>query len=92
MAVRIACFLLMAFVTPYGWYTWVFAAGAIFLPYVAVVLANVGMDAHAPRAENPERALPAPAPRAAASSAMPPSTPGVIRISETPRKPEDRAP
>jgi hypothetical protein len=92
MAVRIACFLLMAFVTPYGWYTWVFAAGAIFLPYVAVVLANVGMDAHAPHAENPERALPAPAPRAAASSAMPPSTPGVIRISETPRKPEDRAP
>lgn len=42
MGIRTACFLLMALVTPYGWYTWVFAAGAIFLPYVAVVMANAG--------------------------------------------------
>ncbi len=42
MGIRIGCFLAMALVTPYGWWTFVFAAGAIFLPYVAVILANVG--------------------------------------------------
>jgi hypothetical protein len=42
MGIRVACFILMVVITPYGWYTWVFAAGAIFLPYIAVVIANVG--------------------------------------------------
>lgn len=41
MGVRIVCFGLMVLVTPYAWYTWVFAAGAIVIPYVAVVIANV---------------------------------------------------
>lgn len=40
MVIRIACFLLMLLVTPYGWYTWVFGAAAVFLPYIAVVYAN----------------------------------------------------
>lgn len=38
MAIRTACFVLMVVVD--GWLRWVFLAGAAFLPYVAVVLAN----------------------------------------------------
>lgn len=85
MGVRIACFILMVVITPYGWYTWVFAAGAIFLPYVAVVIANVGADSRR-EPERPERALPAPPPAAPTSDAPPPS---VLRIQET-RSPDDR--
>lgn len=59
MAVRIACFILMVVITPYGWYTWVFGAAAIVLPYIAVVLANVGQEARRNRREDPEPALPA---------------------------------
>ena len=81
MAIRIACFVLMVLITPYGWYTWVFAAGAVFLPYVAVVLANAGEDVRRPEVENPERALPA----ATAMSAPVMVDPGapVIRIQES---------
>lgn len=90
MGIRIGCFLAMAFVTPYGWYTWVFAAGAVFLPYIAVVIANVGEDTHGPDVINPERMLEAPVPPAAAPAATAPGTDDrVIRISETPpRKPD----
>lgn len=42
MSVRLVCFLL-AFVT-HGWVQWVCFAGAILLPYVAVVIANGGAD------------------------------------------------
>ena len=59
MAIRVACFVLMVVVQPYSWYTWLFAVGAIFLPYVAVVVANVAA-APAERAVPPERALEAP--------------------------------
>ncbi len=45
MSVRIVCLVLMLFVQ--GWWLAVCAAGAIILPYFAVVLANVGS---APRA------------------------------------------
>lgn len=38
MAIRTACFVL-AVVTD-GWLRWTLVAGAVFLPYVAVVLAN----------------------------------------------------
>jgi len=38
MAFRLACFLGMAFVD--GWLRWTLLAFAVFLPYVAVVLAN----------------------------------------------------
>lgn len=82
MGVRIACFVLMAVVQPYGWYTFVFAAGAIFLPYLAVIVANVGADAATVTAEAPERTIEA---RPAAAPAAPAPAPTVIRISETPR-------
>ena len=39
MTIRVACIFAMLFAK--GWWLAVFAAGAIFLPYVAVVLANV---------------------------------------------------
>ncbi|MFE7844745.1 DUF3099 domain-containing protein [Microbacterium sp. NPDC057407] len=80
MGVRILCFILMVVITPYGWYTWVLGAGAIFLPYFAVVLANVGEEARRNRREDPERALPA-APNAPLP--MPSASPTVIRIQET---------
>lgn len=38
MAIRTACFVSMIFVP--GPFRWVLLAGAIFLPYIAVVLAN----------------------------------------------------
>lgn len=57
MAVRVVCFVLMMAVTPYGWYTWLFAVGAIFLPYLAVVVANVGKGSQASNAVSPERQL-----------------------------------
>lgn len=80
MGIRIACFILMVVITPYGWYTWVFAAGAIVIPYIAVVLANVGSDvSRTAAAVNPERALPStPSPRPAPAEGSP-----VIRIEET---------
>ena len=79
MGVRVACFILMVVITPYDWYTWVFGAAAIFLPYIAVVSANVGQEARRNRREDPEPALPA-APTAPAT----PPTARVIRIEETP--------
>ena len=39
MTIRVLCIFAMLFAQ--GWWLVVFAAGAIFLPYVAVVLANV---------------------------------------------------
>ncbi len=41
MGIRLVCLILMLFAQ--GWWLFVFAAGAIALPYVAVVLANVGV-------------------------------------------------
>lgn len=77
MGIRIACFVLMVVIMPYGWYTAVFGLAAIFLPYVAVVLANVGEDVHEPEPEHPEYAVTEkPSPR-------PESTPTVIQVHET---------
>ena len=91
MGIRVACFVLMVVVQPYGWYTWIFGAGAIFLPYIAVVIANVGQDAKTPRAENPERALPA-APPATTEPAAPATEHPVLRITETrPESPDEAA-
>ena len=86
MGIRIACFILMVVITPYGWYTWVFGAAAIFLPYIAVVSANVGQEARRNRREDPEPALPA-APSSAATTDTP-----VIRIEETRALPSDQKP
>ncbi|MGL5866814.1 MAG: DUF3099 domain-containing protein [Dermatophilaceae bacterium] len=38
MSIRTVCFVLMVVVD--GWLRWVFAAGAVFLPFFAVVAAN----------------------------------------------------
>lgn len=42
MAIRTVCFLGAVFV--HGWLRWVMIAGAIVLPYVAVVMANHATD------------------------------------------------
>lgn len=55
MSVRMVCILLV-FVVP-GWGMWFFAIGAIVLPYIAVVLANVG-DGRAGGAVAPGPAAP----------------------------------
>ena len=86
MAVRILCFALMVLITPYGWYTWVFAAGAVFLPYVAVVIANVGQDLRDSDAVPPEQTLAASGP-ASPTGPVTDSGPTVIRIAETPPTP-----
>src|SRR6266508_1032160 len=39
MGIRTACFI-PAFVVGPGWFRWVLIAGAVLLPYVAVVMAN----------------------------------------------------
>lgn len=86
MGVRILCFILMAAITPYGWYTWVFAAAAVFLPYIAVVIANAGSDVSEPPAENPERMLEAPASRVSAPTApaaTAPSSPIILHETGT---------
>jgi hypothetical protein len=38
MAIRTVCFVLAIVTT--GWLRWTFVTGAVFLPYIAVVLAN----------------------------------------------------
>lgn len=85
MAIRVACFVLMVVVQPYGWYTWLFAVGAIFLPYVAVVVANVAA-APAERAVPPERALEAPRVERV-DTGLSPAVPDVIRLQESPPRP-----
>lgn len=55
MSVRMVCIVLV-FVVP-GWSMWIFALGAVVLPYIAVVLANVG-DNRAGRVEAPGAAVP----------------------------------
>lgn len=57
MSVRMVCILLI-FVVP-GWWVWFFAIGAIVLPYIAVVLANVG-DGRSGGSERPDPIGPLP--------------------------------
>lgn len=87
MSIRIICFILMAVVTPYGWYTWVFAIAAAVLPYVAVVFANEGGKASGSAVEAPEIALES-APVAPTESAATEESPSVITIHEI-RKDDD---
>lgn len=56
MSIRVLCIVAMLFAQ--GWWLVVFAAGAIFLPYVAVVLANVGGPTRAPQVLRPGNLLP----------------------------------
>ncbi|MEV7633374.1 DUF3099 domain-containing protein [Microbacterium sp. NPDC089318] len=79
MGIRTVCFLLMALVQPLGWWTWAFAAAAIFLPYIAVVYANAGSDSTPSVVESPLAQLEPPR----ASAAEPaPTEPDVITIVE----------
>jgi len=63
MLIRTACFLLFVFIQ--HWTRWIFVAGAVFLPYIAVVLANAGRESKGPPPEAfsvpdlPVRQLPA---------------------------------
>lgn len=86
MSVRMVCFVLMFVIQPYGWYTWVLAAGAIFLPYFAVVVANVGAKPTQVIAQSPDRIVEATHPDAPAPPPM------IIRISETPPPRGERDP
>jgi Flp pilus assembly protein TadB len=56
MGIRIVC-LFLALVTPSPW-RWVFIAGAIVLPYVAVVIANAGVEQRPRPFERAEDPLP----------------------------------
>jgi hypothetical protein len=60
MVIRMVCFGLTIFVTPYGWYTWVFAIATAVLPYIAVVFANAISPTATPGAESPTQQLSAP--------------------------------
>ncbi len=42
MAIRSVCFVLCIVAT--GWLRWVFFAGALVLPWIAVVIANAGRE------------------------------------------------
>lgn len=86
MAIRTVCFALMVFVQPFGWYTWVFAIAAIFLPYIAVVSANAGSDSTETTAESPVQQLEAP--RATAPADDESDTPQIITIHEDRRDQE----
>ncbi|MDO5496074.1 MAG: DUF3099 domain-containing protein [bacterium] len=46
MAVRTVCFILMI-LTPSPW-RWIFAVGAIVIPYIAVTVANAGRESERP--------------------------------------------
>jgi hypothetical protein len=58
MGIRLVC-IFACFFTP-GWWLLIPAAGAIFLPYIAVVLANVSMRPKDPDVLRPGGLLPAP--------------------------------
>ncbi|GAA3660499.1 DUF3099 domain-containing protein [Microbacterium marinilacus] len=57
MGIRIACLVLMVCIQPYGWYSIVFAVGAVFLPYFAVVGANAASGRTVSVAQSPETAI-----------------------------------
>ena len=85
MVIRMVCFALTVLVTPYGWYTWVFAIAAAVLPYIAVVFANAVSPTTRTAAESPTEQL-------AASSPAPPQEkvedPPVILLQERPKDAE----
>lgn len=56
MGVRIVCIVLMLFT--HGWWLLVFGAGAVLLPYVAVVIANSTKNNAVMEVERPGSMLP----------------------------------
>jgi len=92
MGVRVACLIALLFVR--DWWMLVFAAGAIFLPYVAVVLANVGSPGETGEMERPAPpALPAAARLLEPTEPSEPSEPsGVHERSAQPDRPAQAHP
>jgi hypothetical protein len=56
MGIRVACIFALLFAQ--GWWILVFAAGAVFLPYFAVVVANVTTNRTPPQVERPGGLVP----------------------------------
>ena len=56
MGIRVACIVALLFVQ--GWWILVFAAGAVFLPYFAVVVANVATTRPQAEVERPGSNVP----------------------------------
>ena len=56
MGIRVACIVALLFVQ--GWWILVFAAGAVFLPYFAVVVANGATNRPQAEVERPGRIVP----------------------------------
>ena len=71
MTIRVACIFALLFAK--GWWLAVFAAGAIFLPYVAVVLANVGGPSRSPEVLRPGGLVPVTPPAPGSDDAAEPS-------------------
>jgi len=85
MGIRMGCFALAVFIYPYGWHTAVLAIGAVFLPWIAVVAANVRSTVQVDRAV---------APQAEAIGGTPEPAPAVddeIVLSESPADAAGRA-
>lgn len=86
MGIRMVCFALTVLITPYGWYTWVFAIATAVLPYIAVVFANAVSPTATPDAESPTQQLTAPT----STAETPPNAaePTIITMQEQPKDPE----
>lgn len=80
MGIRMVCFLLMALVQPYGWWTWVFAVAAAVLPYLAVVSANAVSGGTGESVESPVQQLSS----AEAPEPVDDDTSGVFTVHEKP--------
>lgn len=78
MAIRTACLILLVVIRPYGWHTVVLAIGAVFLPYIAVVMANARATRRVTGATAPESVA-----IASERPAGEPDEPAVFRISES---------
>jgi hypothetical protein len=73
MSIRVLCIFAMLFAQ--GWWLVVFAAGAVFLPYVAVVLANVSTTSRDTDMLRPGGIVPIARPNGSAGAAPDPRAP-----------------
>ncbi len=78
MLIRTVCVVLAFAVQPWGWHTALFGVGAVFLPYIAVVLANQAHARASAGAVRPEIAIEARRPAEEGPAAH-----DVIRLTET---------
>jgi hypothetical protein len=75
MGIRVVCIFALLFAQ--GWWILVFAAGAVFLPYFAVVVANVGTSRRGQEVVRPGGLVP-----------LPPSTPAADDATATEPDPD----